>query len=548
MAQRRQWSTGCHACRKSKVKCDEAKPGCERCRRGGRMCPGYRDDSDMLFRNMTMTTVAVRTTDAGASQQSATTAVASSSTPVASTRTGIIQPVMLPLLRTDWDQQSIAFYFFNFCSIPLRDRTLYLEFLPEMAAKAPREGCLLDALSATAMVYMANISNLEHLRFESRKRYGMALKSLARALGEEREKRSVGTLTAGVLLQNYEVYTGATKDPWGPHEGGLNAIIEMRKGQHLDSPIGQSLSRLIQARRQIESLDAETTSAKSSSAEIQVFGPIPVRAHIFLLLRSVSLISGRIRAGLQELRAGTTSTSGVELNKAIESALLIKDQLLSWPESLPADWKYETLPAPSLSPTETDSDRPFPPKFIIFRDIHQSALWIAYWCSLIALLQTLIKVLPFHQSSSHSPSASLSLLRASLLSTIDDVSAATPYMLGTISPRGTLNAFPPIAPHTNNSGLSAFFLMRALHVCNFAEGVELDNRRRKWILDALLKIGYAKGIRLALRSRKRWIDGNPRWNSKGTGPLSMVWGLWERGNDILFQIPPRCSIFKHTTG
>lgn len=39
-------STGCFACRKRKIRCDEARPGCQRCVTHGVTCPGYREDRD----------------------------------------------------------------------------------------------------------------------------------------------------------------------------------------------------------------------------------------------------------------------------------------------------------------------------------------------------------------------------------------------------------------------------------------------------------------------------------------------------------------------
>jgi hypothetical protein len=44
-------SKGCLSCITMKVKCDQTKPSCQRCRRGGRECPGYRDPGDFVFRN-----------------------------------------------------------------------------------------------------------------------------------------------------------------------------------------------------------------------------------------------------------------------------------------------------------------------------------------------------------------------------------------------------------------------------------------------------------------------------------------------------------------
>ncbi|KAK9417461.1 putative Transcription factor domain-containing protein [Seiridium unicorne] len=50
-------SKGCLACLKRRVKCDEAKPQCQRCQKAGRDCPGYRDPSRIKIRDMTATTI-----------------------------------------------------------------------------------------------------------------------------------------------------------------------------------------------------------------------------------------------------------------------------------------------------------------------------------------------------------------------------------------------------------------------------------------------------------------------------------------------------------
>ncbi|OOQ82104.1 hypothetical protein PEBR_41599 [Penicillium brasilianum] len=37
--------TGCATCKARRIKCDETRPGCQRCTRTGRICPGYRSDT-----------------------------------------------------------------------------------------------------------------------------------------------------------------------------------------------------------------------------------------------------------------------------------------------------------------------------------------------------------------------------------------------------------------------------------------------------------------------------------------------------------------------
>ncbi|KAG5950515.1 hypothetical protein E4U53_004918 [Claviceps sorghi] len=44
-------SKDCHLCRRRRVKCDLARPGCQRCFKYGVDCPGYRDQHELVFRN-----------------------------------------------------------------------------------------------------------------------------------------------------------------------------------------------------------------------------------------------------------------------------------------------------------------------------------------------------------------------------------------------------------------------------------------------------------------------------------------------------------------
>lgn len=50
-------STACHTCRQRRLKCDEVRPHCLKCRRAGRECLGYRDESAFIIRDMTTATI-----------------------------------------------------------------------------------------------------------------------------------------------------------------------------------------------------------------------------------------------------------------------------------------------------------------------------------------------------------------------------------------------------------------------------------------------------------------------------------------------------------
>ncbi|KAM0253058.1 hypothetical protein ACHAQJ_007434 [Trichoderma viride] len=53
-------SRDCHLCRRRRVKCDLARPACQRCIKYGTECPGYRDQQELVFRNADPTAVKKR--------------------------------------------------------------------------------------------------------------------------------------------------------------------------------------------------------------------------------------------------------------------------------------------------------------------------------------------------------------------------------------------------------------------------------------------------------------------------------------------------------
>jgi hypothetical protein len=82
-------STACHTCRQRRLKCDEVRPHCLKCRRAGRECLGYREESAFIIRDMTTATIqkfehrtksnpSGSSTDGSASEQSKSSRVGSS--------------------------------------------------------------------------------------------------------------------------------------------------------------------------------------------------------------------------------------------------------------------------------------------------------------------------------------------------------------------------------------------------------------------------------------------------------------------------------------
>lgn len=165
---------------KAKKRCDQGQPSCERCVRLGKRCSGYRNLTDLIFKDETET-VTRRAASAPASEDS--TGSSSTLTPI--TR----QP------SPDKDEVAKRFFFDHFVTP---------HHLPFLLDVTPDE-FLLKPIMACALAAMANRSRDQTMRERSRQFYVNALTATNAAIRHPRRIREDDTLIAVCLLSCYEV-------------------------------------------------------------------------------------------------------------------------------------------------------------------------------------------------------------------------------------------------------------------------------------------------------------------------------------------------------
>ena len=193
------FSKGCYACRTMKVRCDEGKPECARCIRAGRRCPGYRDDSDVVFRSMNAVAAARSDRIEKRSEPSAETR-GKGTTPSHRTK----MPAPYTPLSMNWEEVALGHFFDSYIHICAGEEPGYLDFLPDLLTKESGATHLKYSLIATSLASLGNIQRLDRLQYRSQKMYGEALKLINAALKDPVEARKDSTLTSVVLLQKYE--------------------------------------------------------------------------------------------------------------------------------------------------------------------------------------------------------------------------------------------------------------------------------------------------------------------------------------------------------
>ena len=239
----------CHSCRRMKVKCDERKPGCYRCEKAGRQCPGYREEIDN-FRSMTES-VETKAQEAERRRRKSrepptpptsgslpeerpivkvdkSAASSSSKAPRRSPSVGQRQGLLAPPMSTDWDTQAIHQFFENFViqADASRSSPGFLDFLPELYLEQTTDNCLSDAVKAVAFMYLSKRSSIQSFAVQARRSYGKALVQASSNLNIHEEAKSDHMLATLAILDLYEVWLTNI----GPIQDKLsNDIVDMRR-------------------------------------------------------------------------------------------------------------------------------------------------------------------------------------------------------------------------------------------------------------------------------------------------------------------------------
>ncbi|KAH7161102.1 hypothetical protein EDB81DRAFT_783814 [Dactylonectria macrodidyma] len=225
-------STGCMRCRKRKVKCDEGKPTCERCKKYGRECPGYDDRLIIRFENQHRSPK--RTPDSGGEQGRSpgsdpsaqdeagySPAVSSPTTPNGAISTWSLEP--------PWEDVAIAYFFDQYIIEPRLGSLGHLEFLPRLYRNSPADSCLRPSLNAVANLSLYYSSKSAPLQLNARRLHHEALLSINTALQNPDENCLDDTLAAAMLLSLFEDIDGARPGVSNSHISGMVSLIQLRE-------------------------------------------------------------------------------------------------------------------------------------------------------------------------------------------------------------------------------------------------------------------------------------------------------------------------------
>ena len=209
------------------LKCDQIFPACGRCTRAARVCPGYRDETDLNFRDMSLHAQIrvhsrVRDRKSRREGKSASKSPAGDrsdlegnpgpSTSKVAVRVKSEAPVwpVISTINIDWEAEATQVFFSDYIIYSYGPGLAggYLEFLPELCHEQSDCPCLMNALVAVSSAHVASQSSMTWLSVKARKSYGKALSLLNGVLQDPDQAQQDSTLATVVLLSLYEVSQG----------------------------------------------------------------------------------------------------------------------------------------------------------------------------------------------------------------------------------------------------------------------------------------------------------------------------------------------------
>ncbi|EMC99357.1 hypothetical protein BAUCODRAFT_400235 [Baudoinia panamericana UAMH 10762] len=285
-------SLGCEECRRAKKKCDQALPSCGRCVRLDKICGGYRDLNELMFRDQS-SSVARR-----ASQQSE-----------AGPSTRHPSPKKEATARD--------FFFNHFVT------ATHLSFLEKMSL----DDHLLKPILACGTLALANRNSDQPAREKARRYYIEAITTINAALRHVRRVREDATLAAVLLLGIFEWLNwepgGSSQDSWRHHVQGSSQVLQMRGRNQLRSAQGRAMFREVRSSIIHNALTSEIEVPEYVIQWTQSLDDEPIGATI----DSLTLLACRMASIRTAFRTGSVTDE-----ELAERTAELEQDLLSWSE------------------------------------------------------------------------------------------------------------------------------------------------------------------------------------------------------------------------
>ncbi|KAH8730266.1 hypothetical protein GQ44DRAFT_823590 [Phaeosphaeriaceae sp. PMI808] len=456
MSYRGRPSKGCEGCRARKIKCNEAKPTCNRCSKSGQECK-YRDQADLLFRNQTAV-AAQRAEESwrkrSKSQQRARNE-ANSSTKCTADNEVVPREVMshppvsgagsnipghfnttnlddsgsstgkeraaptssagdfaiAPTVKPDLSRLAYERFIYDFVAPDMPTRPpeepseALFTYVPMLYQHAAPDSCLATVVHAVSYINFDNRCKAPAAAKLAEEHFGRAIKLLLRMIANKEEAASNDALCAVYLMGVYENLTSAVRrGTFAAHQTGANALLQLRTvEQFYNNPISAKLFEVAYAQMLMASLQT------AKPAAIPIENLISIKTHLPGIYNNthVAVIhlvwrETQLHAKWFEMKGRATApASRHDLQEILQAALDLNNDYQRRENILPQRWKPQYGPnrreiRPVYGPIWQKlvlESRGAPEKIHSFFSLKRCYIWSLFRTSRMFLLRDILEIL-----------------------------------------------------------------------------------------------------------------------------------------------------------
>ncbi|PBP26064.1 hypothetical protein BUE80_DR003039 [Diplocarpon rosae] len=389
-------------CRTRRIKCDETKPTCNQCAKSRRVCPGYKDDFDLVFRNETQATErrarrALNTKRTAAQITFAAQRASSSSSPSKDERdpgrsptliapnpgqdasravvpTGSLTAISIPL-----EQQAPCFFVSNFVVAPKLQSRGYFDFLLPMLRNESPNSHLSLAFSAVAMASLANRPNTRGRRQlfgQAVGQYTKALKATNVALQNSVHQKSDQTLAAILMLGFYETIASEKTSAmaWYSHIEGAVQLVKMRGKKQMRTKTGYSLFVAVRQQMVVSVLSGSKPLANGT----EWWTPDMGRDEVGMFVTMIGCRVAEMRSELNHALSTFPRTPEYmeQLTNLMRRAQDLERECVDWEARLPEEWRPRTVAwVDHILEGDITKAEVFPGRVDMYTDVTIANIW-----------------------------------------------------------------------------------------------------------------------------------------------------------------------------
>ncbi|TDZ66139.1 Transcriptional regulatory protein moc3 [Colletotrichum trifolii] len=520
-------SGGCKLCRARRIKCDEGKPFCMRCKKSRRQCPGYRDPFEANIRDETEATIKrfkkSRGEDSSEDEGKGLSPVCNKQclTSVAGPKYKTFDysnPAAFPFRNDDdttdededipaslfdsLDEQASCYFLSEFIIVPFTPTARgYYRFLPRFLSRPKVSKCLSQAYKAVSLAALATrrTVNANSALFHAQNHYLRAVRAVNKAIMDPEEVKDDQTLGAVLLLAFYEILTSSRDSiaEYTNHMKGAAIMVKLRGQKGLETPEGEEMFAI--TRNQCLSIHCLPNSPEVS--EFTWLLHHECRGRMQHAIASMDIQSSQIRQDVDRtLGAGDRKPETIQkVLNALKRAQALEAKFRKLNNDPSPQWKVDTVDwiAERLD-DELETAPTFTGPIYGFFNLPLAILHVATWCCHLMLTTTILRCMAWLVSpDDYLLGEEYEELKRSAILRIEDTIASAPFFCkwngyGVVVAQFPCGTTRPDDPLKGAAGLMILWPLVTAYSSDFA-----TPRQKSFLRGRLRHLADVAGIRQA---------------------------------------------------